>query len=357
MHFEKIRISDIRKETADCVSISFDIPAALKDYFSFKQGQYLTLKKEINGVSIRRSYSICSSPLDNELRIAVKKTPHGIFSTYANEVLKIGDEIELMPPAGKFYTELNPSNENNYVAITAGSGITPILSIIKTTLLTEPKSSFTLVFGNRNRYSILFKEELESLKNKYLARFRIIYILSREKTETDINFGRIDESKCKALFDKIIDPAKTSAFFLCGPEEMVFTVKTFLEEIGVKKNKIHFELFTTANKSSILKPIINLGQGTLVKSKIIVTLDSITFQFDLAFNGESILNAALAHGVDVPFACKAGVCCTCKAKLIEGEVEMDVVYGLEPYEIDQGFILTCQSHPRTEKVVIDFDSR
>ncbi len=355
IHFQKLIIADIRRETADCVSIALAVPENLKEIFQYKQGQYITLRTNIHGEDVRRSYSICSSPLDNELRVAVKKVEGGIFSTYANEQLQKGDTLEVMPPLGKFFTDLNPEQSRKYVGFASGSGITPLLSIIKTTLRTELTSEFTLVYGNRNRHSIIFKEALEGLKNLYMNRFRVIYILSREKTDSDINFGRIDADKCGALCEKTIDIHSTDAFFLCGPENMIFSVKDQLEQMGVEKKKIHFELFTTAGtkRSSVVSRESSVK--TEVKSKITIKLDGVSFDFDLGFEGDAILDAALKNGADLPYACKGGVCCTCRAKLVEGEVDMDVNYGLEPDEIEQGFILTCQSHPRTEKVVVDFD--
>lgn len=352
--FESVIVKEVRRETADCVSIAFDIPTALENIFTYHQGQYITIKTSINGEEIRRSYSICSSPLDKELRIAVKKVPGGIFSTWANESLQKGASLELMPPMGKFFTELDVNAKRQYVAFASGSGITPILSIIKTTLLTEPSSQFTLVYGNRNRHSIIFKEALESLKNKFMGRFSIIYILSREKTDAAIHFGRIDEEKFQQLCKNIISPTTIDHYFLCGPEEMIFSVKKGLEDSGVDHQKIHFELFTTG---ASVKKTSNAQISTKqeIKSCITIKQDGITFEFELGFEGESILDAALKNGADLPFACKGGVCCTCKAKLIEGEVDMDVNYGLEQEEIEHGFVLTCQSHPRTENVFIDFD--
>lgn len=355
IHFQKLTVANIRKETADCVSIALAVPENLKEIFQYKQGQYITLRTIIDGEDVRRSYSICSSPLENELRVAVKKVEGGIFSTYANEQLQKGDTLEVMPPLGKFFTELDPEQSKKYVGFASGSGITPLLSIIKTTLRTEPKSEFTLVYGNRNRHSIIFKEELEGLKNLYMNRFRVIYILSREKTDSAINFGRIDADKCGALCEKTIDIQTTDAFFLCGPEDMIFSVKSQLEQMGVDKQKIHFELFTTGGKSKTTDYKPQSTDKTETKSRITIKLDGISFDFDLGFEGDAILDAALKNGADLPFACKGGVCCTCRAKLVEGEVDMDVNYGLEPEEIEQGFILTCQSHPRTEKVVVDFD--
>jgi ring-1,2-phenylacetyl-CoA epoxidase subunit PaaE len=355
LQFHKLRVKNIRKETIDCVSIAFAIPKELEKLYSFTQGQYITIKKELENESIHRNYSICSSPLDQELRIAVKKISNGLFSTYANTLLRIGDELEVMPPIGKFNTTLSANNENSYIAFAAGSGITPIFSIIKTTLQTESKSNFTLVYGNKNRYSIIFKEAIEALKNKYLDRFRIIYILSREKTDSDIHFGRIEEEKCKKIFESTIEPKNFHAFFLCGPEEMIFSIQSYLERIGIEKQRIHFELFNIkAAQQNRIDPI-SVFQDSGSVSNITVQQDGRSFNFMLSYNGSNILNAALATGADLPFACKKGVCCTCKAKLITGEVEMDRVYGLEPDEIDQGYILTCQAHPRSEKIMVDFD--
>ena len=355
VHFHKLKVKQVKTETTDCVSIAFVVPQDLQTEFLFEQGQNITIKKEIDGKELRRSYSICSAPFENELRVAVKKVDGGKFSGYANTILKVGDELDVLPPTGKFNSKLQPTNHKQYVAFVAGSGITPVISIIKTTLHTEPASQFTLVFGNRGRHSIIFFEELEGLKNKYLNRFNFINILSREKTDAPINFGRIDTNKLTAL-NKLIDYKNTDDFFICGPEEMIFCVKDFLEQTGIDKNKIHFELFTTPGQMQLAVGSKQLAvNNSGPQSKITVKLDGRSFDFDLGFNGENILDAALKQGADLPFACKGGVCCTCKAKLLQGEVEMDVNWGLEHEEVEQGYILTCQSHPTTEKVVVDFD--
>lgn len=355
IHFHKLKIKDIRRETPDCVSVLFEIPEGIEKEFAFRQGQSLTMRTFLNNEEVRRTYSICASPMDKEWRVAIKKQDGGLFSGFANEQLKKGDVVEVMPPVGKFYTELAPQQKKNYVAFAAGSGITPVISIIKTTLRTEPLSRFTLVYGNRIKNSIIFKEELEALKDKFMERFRIIHILSRERTDAPINIGRIDANKLSEL-RKLISYKNVDEFFVCGPEEMIFCVKNFLEEEGVEKKKIHFELFTVPGE---IKGTRNKVQGTRKdegkKSKISVKLDGITFDFNLGFNDEPILDAALKQGADLPFACKGGVCCTCKARLIEGEVDMEVHWGLEHEEIEQGYILTCQSHPKTERVVVDFD--
>ena len=353
LHFHPLKIKEVKKETADAVSILFDIPSNLHDQFSFTQGQNVTIKMLINGEEVRRSYSLCSSPLDKAFRVAVKKVDGGLFSTYANEQLKAGDELEVMPPIGKFFTQLDVAHKKNYVGFAAGSGITPLLSIIKTTLMTEPISSFTLVYGNKSNGSILFKEEMEALKNKFLNRFQLIHILSRERTDADINFGRIDGFKCDKLFDRIIS-INADEFFICGPEQMIFSVKDFLESRLVDEKKIHFELFTST-KPRTSNFVAATSADNAPKSSITLKVDGRSFDFDLPFNGNNILDAALQQGADLPYACKGGVCCTCKAKLIEGKVDMDVCWGLEQEEIEQGFILTCQAHPTTEKVVVDFD--
>lgn len=355
LHFHKLAIKDIQKNTSDCVVITFDVPEKQKDEFIFKQGQNVTIRHFSGNEELRRSYSICSSPLENELKIAVKKVENGIFSTFANEELRKGDLLEVMSPTGTFFTEVNVANRKDYVFIAAGSGITPVISIIKTILLTEQNSCVTLVYGNKNLQSIIFREAIEALKDKYLKRFRVFHILSRERTDTDFNYGRIDVSKCDYL-SKLINFNIIDDFFICGPEQMIFSIKDFLEGWGIESNHIHFELFNTPvrdNKKTFFPKKETTGTG----SEITVKIDSRRFEFKLDYNGQVILDAALAQGADLPFACKGGVCCTCKAKLIEGEVEMEANYGLEKSEVKEGYILTCQSHPRSKKVVVDYDQK
>lgn len=356
IHFSPLSIKEIRKETADCVSVVFDIPETLKTGFAFKQGQSLTIRATINNEEVRRTYSICSSPLENECRIAVKKVDGGLFSTFANERLKKGDTLDVMQPVGKFYTELDPAQSKQYLAFAAGSGITPVLSLIKTTLATEPLSSFSLVYGNRSRGSIIFFEELEGLKNKYMERFTLLHVLSREKTDSPVSFGRINADKLTDL-SKWVDYFRIDEFFICGPEEMIFTVKDYLTGTGIDKKRIHFELFTSpGQKKSVTHSQQVMDNGP--KSQVSIQLDGRSFDFELSLNSDTtILDAALKKGADLPYACKGGMCCTCKAKLLEGEVMMDVHWGLEEEEIEQGYILTCQSHPKTEKIVVDFDAK
>jgi ring-1,2-phenylacetyl-CoA epoxidase subunit PaaE len=360
-HFRTLTIEDIRRETSECVSVAFTIPAAYREEFRFVQGQNITLRTRMGGEEVRRSYSICSSPLESELRIAIKKVPGGVFSTWANEQLAPGHQIDVLPPSGRFNTELRPGNRKHYLAFAAGSGITPVLSLIKTTLAVEPESHFTLVYGNRNRLSIVFREELEALKNRYIARFSLYHILSREEMDIPLYQGRIDVAKCAELCGRLIDLGSVDEVFLCGPEQMIFSVKDWLDSQGMERKKIHFELFHTLDSAtSIQRPAIPdvkaaIRQGRI--SQVTIRLDGMSHSFDLPFDGPPVLEAALSDGVDLPFACKGGVCSTCRAKLLEGKVEMDNNYALEADELEAGYILTCQSHPQSEKVVIDFDSK
>ena len=359
-HFRKLAIEDVRRETADCVSVAFSVPDDLREEFRFYQGQNITLRMTMEGTEVRRSYSICSSPLDEELRIAVKKVQGGLFSTYVNEQFRKGQEVEVLPPSGKFYTELNRANSKHYLAFAAGSGITPVISLVKTTLAMEPGSRFTLVYGNRNRLSIIFREELEALKNRYMDRLALHHVLSREQLEVPVYQGRIDVQKCEELCGRLIDRGSVDEVYLCGPEQMIFSLKHWLEGRGLERKKIHFELFHTLENGpagqsrAVREGRTAIGEGV---SRVTVKLDGVAHLFDLPYEGSPVLEAALMDGVDLPYACKGGVCCTCRAKLLEGKVEMDHNYALEADELEAGYILTCQSHPRSEKVVIDFDAK
>jgi ring-1,2-phenylacetyl-CoA epoxidase subunit PaaE len=356
--FHNLKIKDVRKETSDCISVSFEIPADLSNDYKFIQGQSITIRKQFDGEDIRRSYSICSSPLDNELRVAIKQVENGKFSTYANKNLKIGDELEIMTPTGHFYTTLNPANKKHYVAFAAGSGITPILGIIKTTLATEPDSTFSLIYGNKNTGSIIFLEEIEALKNRYIEHFQVFHVLSRENVDIPILNGRINSEKCKEFLDnKLLQSGNISEIFICGPEEMILSVKGAAEAAGIDKKNIHFELFTTPTQVAVnheMKVPEKKADG-ISKSKVSVKIDGITYNMELPFGGDSILDTALKAGADLPFACKGGVCCTCRAKVTKGTVEMDMNFALEEDEVEKGYILTCQSHPTSDEVFVDFD--
>ena len=350
--FHPLKVVALERATVDAVAVTFDVPKELKHEFMFTQGQHLTLKKEINGEDIRRSYSICSCPLNDELTVAIKQLEGGAFSTYANQSLKVGDEVEVMPPHGHFYVPLDPLHKHSYVAFVSGSGITPIVSIIETTLRTEPLSEFTLFYGNRKTDSIIFHERLEALKNQFMGRLSLYHILSKERQESDLFNGRIDREKIKSFAQIFFNPLEADHFFTCGPEQMMLTVKEELIALGVDESKIHLELFTS--------PVGKLGAETKdikhekARAEITVVLDgnSMTFPYD---SEASILDVAFENGADLPYACKGGVCSTCVAKVEEGQVEMDVNYALEPDELERGLVLTCQSRPKTEIVKLNFD--
>jgi len=350
-HFHPLKVKAVKKETPDCVSVSFTVPADLEEAFQFREGQNITIKKIINGQELRRSYSVCMAPHEKELKVAIKKVEGGMFSAFANDELKAGDTLEIMPPSGKFNSK---NTTGNYLAIAAGSGITPVISIIKHILQTQPQSSFTLIFGNKSRSSIIFFEEIEALKNKHMERFSCINILSRERTDAAVNYGRINVDKLETL-KHLVDFKSFNDIYICGPEEMIFASAAFLENEGIPKGNIHFELFTTPGQKNIAPKQAAQEEDNAAKSKITVKLDGRSFDFDLAYKSDSILDAALKVGADLPYACKGGVCATCRARLVSGQVHMDMNYALEEEEVAQGFILTCQSHPITDEVVVDFD--
>lgn len=351
-----MRINDITRETTDAVSVAFEVPEELTEHYKFIPGQYLTFKHNANGEEIRRSYSLCSSPLDGELRVAIKKVDGGRFSTYANEELAVGTELEVMTPDGNFYTQLNANQKKNYVGFAAGSGITPIYSILKSVLETEPESTFTLFYGNKTTHSIIFRDKIDGLKNKYMDRLEVHHVLSREDQGTDLLKGRIDDGKCRSFAERFFDVASVNEYFLCGPEAMINSVSETLTALGADKKKIHYELFTSPAQSIAHKTSVSATKksGDL-QSAVTVILDGEETHFDLENKGFSILDAALDAGADVPYACKGAVCCTCRAKVTEGSVEMDMNYALEDDEVEDGYILTCQSHPTSEKVVVSFD--
>ena len=349
--FYTLSIKNIVPETTDCISVSFDIPENLQEAFAFCAGQYVTLKKIINGVELRRSYSICSAPNENELRVAIKKIDNGMFSKYANDNFKVGDSIEVMNPIGTFTIKENKNANKIYFAFASGSGITPIMSIVKNILHQDADSKFTLVYGNKNVESIIFKNELDKLEKQFSNRFHVVHIFSREKQENDWYNGRITKEKCEQLFESLLSCKNMTECFLCGPEEMVQSVKTFFTNKGVDAGKIKFELFNTSVKEKENKlPSANGGKI----SKVILNFDNEVVEMDLPQDGETILDVALKLGADLPFACKGGVCCTCKAKILEGTATMDENYSLDPDEVEAGYILTCQAHPTSDRLVVEF---
>lgn len=354
--FHQLTVKDIRRETKEAVSVAFDVPEELKKDYQFIQGQYLTMRTMINEEEIRRSYSVCVSPLEGELRVAIKKVQDGRFSTFANERLQVGDQLDVMTPMGRFYTEIKADQKKNYVCFAGGSGITPVISIIKTVLETEKESRVILFYANRGIDSIIFLEQLEALKNNHLQRLTLHHVFSREKLESDLFNGFITPEKCRAFADKLFEISEIDEYFICGPEPMMLAIREGLESLNVDSKKIHIELFAPLGKqpTQTSTPTKSNFDPT-TSSKTTIRLDGDSFEFVMDYGGDTILDAALNAGVDLPFACKGGVCATCRAKLVEGEVEMDVNYGLEQSDVDAGFILTCQSHPRTEAIVVDYD--
>jgi ring-1,2-phenylacetyl-CoA epoxidase subunit PaaE len=357
--FYPLKVKEVRPETNDCVSVALEVPDELKETFRFAPGQYLTFKKHIKDAEVRRSYSICCSPNDNELRVAIKKVEQGKFSGFANAELRPGEVLDVMPPLGKFTPRKSEKTKKHYLAFAAGSGITPVMSIMKSLLENETDSEFTLVYGNRNRNTIIFREAIEGLKNRYMQRMRVYHILSREIMDVPLFNGRIDANKVIDLSKSLIDINKIDEAFICGPEEMLLAVRQQLLDLGMPSEKIHIELFSSPDqpKAKHEQWVKQHTRGGDAVSKVSVRLDGVMFDMELGYNEDSILDAALKHGADLPYACKGGVCSTCRAKVVEGEVDMEVNYALEKDEIKNGFVLTCQSHPKTERVVIDFDAR
>ena len=353
--FYNIKVADIYNETKDTVVLTFDIPENLKEKFKFKQGQHLTLRKEINGEDIRRNYSLCTSPIDNQWKVAVKTIRDGIFSNYAFNELKKGEELQVMPPHGEFYVEIDKNVSNNYIAFAAGSGITPMLSIIKTHLLLEPKSTFKLFYLNRMVKSIIFKEELEQLKNQFFGRFQVFYFLTKEKRDIPFLNGRFDKEKLAVLTKTFIDIPDTNHAFICGPQDMIFLIRDELQAAGLDKEKIHYELFFSGSSEEENKHIAEVLDEKADGTKVTIIDGGKEFHFVMDGDFDNILDGALSAGADLPFACKGGVCSTCKCKVLEGEVKMKVNYALEEKEVAQNFVLSCQAVPVTEKVVVDFD--
>ncbi len=353
--FHKIKVAEVYKETKDTVVVTFDIPEHLQDNFKFTQGQHLALKKDINGEDMRRSYSLCSSPIDMLWKVAIKQIPSGVFSTFANTELKSGDFLELMEPTGNFYVNVEPEISKNYIAFAAGSGITPLLSIIKTHLILEPKSTFKLFYLNQMVKSIIFKEEIEQLKNQFFGRFQVFYFLTKEKRDIPFLNGRFDKEKLAILTKIFIDIEDTNHCFICGPQDMIFLIREELEAAGLAKEKIHYELFFSGNTDAIDNKIAEALEHKAEGTEVTIIDGGKEFHFIMDDDSDTILDGALIAGADLPFACKGGVCGTCKCKIIEGSVEMKVNYALEESEIKNNFVLSCQAVPTSEKVKVDFD--
>lgn len=352
-HFHPLKVRAIKPETRDAVTVTFDVPPELEQQFRYTQGQYVTLRATIDGEEVRRSYSICSAVQDRTLRVAVKRVSGGVFSSWLMHNVRAGDAIDVMPPEGRFHVPLSATHTKHYVAFAAGSGITPILSIIKTTLLTEPNSQFTLFYGNRASSTILFREELAELKDIYLDRFSLLHIMTREHQDVDVLNGRIDGDKAEELLRRFCRFEEIDDVFLCGPQEMITSVSERLKSMGFPASHIKIELFTVKENEQQIRRKLAAAEET-AECQVTLILDGDRHRFSMQRN-ETVLDAALAHGIDVRHSCKSGVCATCRSKLVDGHVDMDANYALEDYEIARGFILSCQSYPVTDHVTVDFD--
>ena len=351
--FHSLTVASVQTLTRDSVAITFDVPEPLTDTFSFIQGQYLTLRTVIGGEEVRRSYSICSAVQDKRLRIAIKKVAGGAFSTWATGPLTLGLSIDVMPPQGNFHIPLQSELAQHVVCFAAGSGITPMLAIIKTMLLAEPLTRITLVYGNRSSGSVMFKEELQDLKDTYLTRLNLVWVMSRESQDIDLFNGRIDHDKTSELLTRWVDPASIDAAFICGPHEMMLAVTQALQDKGVDKSRIKAELFGSPLPTKPRALQINVDASE--QCDVEVVLDGSRRSFTMPKNGMSLVDAGLKAGIEMPYACKGGVCSTCRAQVLSGEVDMDNNFALEDYEVARGFVLCCQSFPVSSKLVIDFD--
>lgn len=351
--FHRLRVADVTHETDHAVSVAFEVPAALAADYRFEPGQYLTLRSIVDGEDLRRSYSICSGPRDGDLRVAVKRLDDGVFSNWVNETLKAGDEMEVMTPTGRFGLANAPGNGRIHVGFAAGSGITPILSIMRGVLEMEPDSHFFLFYGNRSTGDMLFRNDLEELKDRFLGRLAVFHVLSKEEQDISVLNGRLDGDKARVLLTSMVPAQMVDHVFICGPTGMIDDLEATLQDIGIAADRIHTERFVSVFNGRPRTPV-KVAADAPPAHTAVLTVDGKRREVSVA-EGESILDAALRAGMDLPFACKGGMCSTCRAKLVEGEAPMEVNYSLEPWEVEAGFMLTCQAHPKSARVVVDFD--
>ena len=350
--FHPLTVTDIHHTIRDAVVLT--LKPEDPDAFAFTQGQYLTFKQDFDGTELRRNYSICAGLDDGELKVGSKRVDGGAFSTYANTELKVGDVLRAMPPQGKFFTPIEPEVAKNYLGFAGGSGITPVLSILKTVLKREPKSTFTLVYANRAVNTIMFREELEDLKNRYMGRLTVIHILESGQ-DMELFEGRVDQAKCNALFKHWIQIDTIDTAFICGPEPMMLAIAEALKTNGLGEEQIKFELFSESQQGRLAKQEMAKRSEGQKGTEITVIIDGARRSFSMQ-KGQSVLEAALENGQEAPFSCKAGVCSTCMGKVLEGEVEMISNHALEDYEVERGYVLTCQSYPLSDTLVIDYDT-
>jgi ring-1,2-phenylacetyl-CoA epoxidase subunit PaaE len=354
--FHRLRIADVIDETADARSIRFDLPEDLRETFAFRPGQHLTLKADIAGEDVRRNYSLCVAPQEGELKVTVKRIAGGAFSNWANDNLKPGDTIEVMPPHGSFTWDFRPDAANHYVGFAGGSGITPVLSLLKTALVTEPRSRFTLLYGNRDSQSVIFLEELARLKNRFMDRLQVYHFLAEEAEDIELFNGLLDRTKCDDILTQLVDPKAVDAFFICGPGPMMDAAEAAIEAHGVPRERIHVERFTAGRPSAALAAQMQALQSQAQGATMLVTLDGRKRRVPFDAAAGNILDSARLAGLPAPYACKAGVCATCRARVVSGQVEMAARYGLTDEEVASGYVLTCQSVPKGEGVELDYDA-
>lgn len=358
--FHALPIAAVRRETADALSFALVVPEALADAYSYRPGQHLVVRVMLDGNEVRRTYSICSDPSDGELWITVKRVDGGLFSSHAHANLAAGKTLEVMPPAGRFVAPDDSADGRTYLAIAAGSGITPVISVIRHVLAREPDSRFTLIYGNRSVDSIIFREALDDLKDRYLGRLAILHVLSRDiEADVPLLSGRIDAEKVRRLLPLVALPADIDHVYLCGPGSLIKDARGALLDAGVPRERIHFEYFRAGPESEqrrvpVQRAIVTESEPPTAGVEVIAVLDGARQSFRVP-EGQLVVDAALAAGVRVPYSCKGGMCCTCRAKLIEGEVAMLRNFSLEAWEVDAGFVLTCQAQPRSSRVVLDYD--
>lgn len=354
--FHSLEIAEVRREIADAVSLRFKVPAELADDFNYTPGQHLTLRADIDGEDVRRNYSICTAPADGDLRVAIKQVPNGLFSGWANRQLEAGQTIDVMPPHGSFTWTFDPAASNTYVGFAGGSGITPILSLLKTALTVEPNSRFILLYGNRATASIMFLEEIAALKNRFMGRFQVCHFLEDEEGDWGILNGRLDSDKVADVLGTMVDPMAIDTAFICGPGPMMDAVEEGLLGAGIPSDRILIERFTVGKMSEEQLAAARELEQQAAGKPVIVTLDGRKRKIAFDAEKETILENVRAAGMPAPFACKAGVCATCRAKVIKGEVSMIQNFGLSAEEVEQGYVLTCQSVPLSDDVEIDFDA-
>lgn len=352
-HFHRLCVAEVRREADDAVSIRFDVPAHLREAFAFRPGQHLTLRRTLNGTELRRTYSLCAGVDDGEWRIAIRELAGGAFSTWANRELAAGELLDCLAPDGSFCPTLEPAAAKHYLLIAAGSGITPLLSIAKSILAREPKSRVTLLYANRRLATTLFREALEDLKNRHLARFAVHYVFSREPQEAELFSGRLDAARLEAMLERLVPAATVDEAYLCGPGGMLTDALQALTRAGVPPGRIRVERFGTGDLPAVEEPAVEDDE----LAQVTVIADGQRRELRLGAHGASILDAARTAGLDLPYSCKSGVCSTCRARLREGTVRMARNFALMPADLEAGLILSCQAHPTSERVVVSFDDR